>query len=531
MIGAPVTIEDFLRMLLRHALLLILGVLVGAAAGFGYSYMEPEVYSANALGYVSSSGQVDPDGNPVAQATGNMQFQYSKAQTYLPLFGTRAVGERIVDQLGMDASPDAVAGSLTTSLDPNAPIITVTATAGTPQEASDIANAAVQAAAAEAKELETGGNANVDASVALVPYQTALTPGAPISPDRKKFLAFGAAAGLLVALGLAWLRDRNDSRLRQLSDVPLEQIPPLLGSLPELKELHRSSAESPLPEPRSFQAREALRKLRTNLRFVDVDKPPRAIVVTSSMPGEGKSTVAANLARVMARAGYRTLLIDADLRRPVVAASFEIDGRVGLSQLLAGTVRLDDVVTTLPKSRLSLLPAGQIPPNPSELLGSRRMHELIKELSRTYFVILDAPPVLAVTDAQLLSSHTDGALVVAIPGRSRIQGVTAAIQAIRGVNASVYGVVMNRVKSGRLNRLAYGDVEYGTYGSYGYGAAYGYDTKDYGPMVEETEIEGAAVEQEERVGTPSAPRRARRIATPVDGAGSADGAARAGGHS
>ncbi|NOJ99423.1 CpsD/CapB family tyrosine-protein kinase, partial [Corallococcus coralloides] len=159
--------------------------------------------------------------------------------------------------------------------------------------------------------------------------------------------------------------------------------------------------------------REALRKLRTNLRFVDVDNPPRSIVITSSAPAEGKSVVSANLARVIAGTGQPTLLIDADLRRPQVAKEFGIDGGVGLSQLLAGAVSLDDVIHEVPGSLLSVLPAGQIPPNPSELLGSRRMQDMIRELGRHYFVVIDAPPVLAVTDAQLLTRHADGAVLVA----------------------------------------------------------------------------------------------------------------------
>ena len=127
---------------------------------------------------------------------------------------------------------------------------------------------------------------------------------------------------------------------------------------------------------KTFGAREAIRKLRTNLRYVDVDEPPRSIVVTSSAPGEGKSVVAANLARVMARAGQPTLLIDADLRRPMVADQFGVDGAIGLSQLLAASVSLEDAAQPSSVQNLTLLPAGQVPPNPSELLGSKRMKEL-----------------------------------------------------------------------------------------------------------------------------------------------------------
>ncbi|UEJ81139.1 polysaccharide biosynthesis tyrosine autokinase [Brachybacterium halotolerans subsp. kimchii] len=508
------TIEDFLRLLLRHAVLIVVVTVVGAVAGLGFSFTRPEVYSASALGYVSSSSQTDDSGNPVTQASGNMEFQYSKAQSYLPLFGTRAVGQTVVDELDLDQSPDAVAGSLQTTIDPNAPIITVTATASSPQEASDIADAAVTATAKEAKSLESGGDAKANVSVQLVPYQNALVPGAPDSPDRRKYLAIGAAVGLVIALAAAWIRDRNDSRIRTAQDVENAVDVPLLGTLPEAKDLGRAK-DGVLREPRSFAPREAVRKLRTNLRYVDVDSPPRSIVVTSTAPGEGKSTVSANLARVMARAGQPTLLIDADLRRPMVDKEFEVDGSVGLAQVLASAASLDDAVQPTGTDRFSVLPSGQVPPNPSELLGSRRMKDLIADLSREYFVVIDAPPVLAVTDAQLLARHADGAIVVTVPGRTRAAALTRSAHALRSIGAKVYGVVMNRASSSRFSRLAYGDAEYGydaPSASYGYGYA-GKRGEGYATVEPET-----GVVDVEAAGGPADPLNTRAGAARARGA-------------
>lgn len=458
------------------------------------------------------------------------QGQYSKAQFFLPLFQTRAVGQTIVDELGTQASPDAVAGSLATTLDPNAPIITVTASAGSPEEASAIANASVEAVAAEAEKLEPGTGSQ------LVPYQTALTPGAPIAPDRKRFLAVGAAAGLLVAMALAVLRNRNDSRLRTADQLTDQVDVPVLGVLPEVKDFARPKSRI-LPEPMTFQAREALRKFRTNLRFVDVDNPPRSIVITSSAPAEGKSVVSGNLSRVIAGTGQPTLLIDADLRRPLVATQFGLDGSVGLSQLLAGAVTVEDVLQPIAGTRLSVLPAGQIPPNPSELLGSRWMHELIKELSRTHFVVIDAPPVLAVTDAQLLSRHADGAVLVAVTGRTRVEGLRRAIDAIHNVSGKVFGVVLNRASTSRLKRIAYGDAEYGysAYGDgskrYAYGSTAGLETGPEAELEVPDDVIAAPV-PETLTGDadPEAeqPRRTRigRRAAATDEAGGAQHAAR-----
>ncbi|WP_114853259.1 polysaccharide biosynthesis tyrosine autokinase [Brachybacterium sp. YJGR34] len=483
------TIEDFLRMLLRHLLLLVVVTAAGAGGGYGLSYTQPEVYAADALGYVSSTGQSDEDGNPIAQANGNMELQYTKAQSYLPLFSTRAVGQRVVDDLGLEAAPDDVAGSLQASLDPNAPIITVTAQAGSPQEASDIANAAVAAVAEEAASLETGGTEGATPPVQLVPYQSALVPSGPVSPDRMKYLAAGGAAGLLIALALAWMRDRNDSRIRTAQDVAAAADTALLGTLPDHKQLVRRK-DGTLPEPRAFAPREGFRTLRTNLRYADVDSPPRSIVVTSSAPGEGKTTVASNLARVMARAGQPTILIDADLRRPMIAGEFAVDGEVGLSQLLAAAVSLEDALQPTDIPHLTLLPSGQVPPNPSELLGSRRMQELVEELSRTHFLLIDAPPVLAVTDAQLLARHADGALLVIRAGATRRLALSRAVDALRGVGATLYGAVMNGVSGSRFTRLAYGDGAYG-YGAYGYGASTEYRAAVERALGEEVDVDDA----------------------------------------
>lgn len=461
-----VTIEDVLRLLLRNVVVIALLTVLGAAAGYGFSFTKPAVYSASALGYVGvANGTTDADGQPAMQSSGGMDAQYQRAQSYLPLFNTRAAGERIVQTTGLEMDPDAVAGSLQASLDPNAPIISVTATAGDATTAGAIANAAVEAVAAEARSLESGGDDEATVPFRLVAYQSALVPGAPIAPDRQKYLAAGGSAGLLVALGIAVLRDRNDSRLRTASDVPEEFSLALLGSVPESREMVRAK-DGTLPEPTSFVVREAMRKLRTNLRYVDVDSPPRSIVVTSSAPGEGKSTLSADLARVMARSGQPTLLVDADLRRPVLASQFGVDSAVGLAQLIAGAVDLEDAILPTDTPGLTVLPAGQVPPNPSELLGSKRMKDLIDLLSSEYFVIFDAPPVLAVTDAQLLARHADGAILVAVPGQTRTQALGKATEAIRGIGGKVHGLVFNRASTGRLSRLAYGDAEYG----YGYSA-------------------------------------------------------------
>ena len=214
------------------------------------------------------------------------------------------------------------------------------------------------------------------------------------------------------------------------------------------------------------RAAEAFRQLRTNLRFVDVDNEPRRIVVTSALAGEGKSTVSSNIARLVAQAGTPVLLIDADLRRPMIATTFDIDGAVGLTQALAGDVEVRDVIVESGMANLSLLPAGRIPPNPSELLGSLRMKQFIDDLAADYLVILDAPPLLPVTDAGLLSAFCDGALLVQAAGKTQIEQSQQCRRILDQVGSRLLGVVLNKAPVKGAAAIAYGGG-YGTYGDYG----------------------------------------------------------------
>ncbi len=248
----------------------------------------------------------------------------------------------------------------------------------------------------------------------IIPLEEAQLPGAPFTPNYERAAMKGAIGGLGIAYAFLIARRLIDRRVRSAKHVEEATGAAVLGVIPKEEVLGRShrGVRGDLG-----RAAEAFRQLRTNLRFVDVDNEPRKIVVTSALPGEGKSTVSSNVARLVAQAGTPVLLIDADLRRPMIATTFEIDGAVGLTQALAGDVEVKDVIVDSGMTNLSLLPAGRIPPNPSELLGSLRMKQLIDELAEDYLVILDAPPLLPVTDAGLLSAFCDGALLVQASGQ------------------------------------------------------------------------------------------------------------------
>ena len=237
---------------------------------------------------------------------------------------------------------------------------------------------------------------------------------------------------------------------------------PVLGIIPEDNEARANPLIS--AEQGNLRA-EAYRQVRTNLQFIDVERSVKSVVITSAIPDEGKSTTACNLAIAFARTGARVLLVEADLRRPRTADYLGIEGAVGLTNVLLGQVPVGDVLQTWGTLPLKVLPSGPIPPNPSELLGSTPMIELVRLLgSHADIVILDAPPLLPVTDAAVLSTVCDGALIVARHGHTRRDQLAAADEAVTKVGGRVLGVLLNRVPRRGAGK------------GYGYEYGYGYYT-------------------------------------------------------
>jgi receptor protein-tyrosine kinase len=267
--------------------------------------------------------------------------------------------------------------------------------------------------------------------------------------------------GLLLGFGLAVVREILDVSVRRLEDVPALHETPLLATLAFDNDVATRPLITDLPShaPRA----EAFRVLRTNLSFVDVDQTAKAFVVTSSVPDEGKSTIATNAAIAMARAGQKVLLIDGDLRRPQVAELLGLEPNVGLTTVLVGISDLDRSTQHHSQSGLDVLTAGRLPPNPAELLQSKAMHELVDIARGRYDVtIIDAPPLLPVTDAALMASLTDGAVLVVRHGKTTRDQLTGAVERLRAVGSAPLGIVFNMIAIGRS-------------GSYGYGYGYGYE--------------------------------------------------------
>lgn len=278
-------------------------------------------------------------------------------------------------------------------------------------------------------------------------------PQAPVQPNKTNALVGSVVGGALFAIGLAFLFEYVDDRIKAPEEIKTHLGLPYLGLIPMIPD-RELGARAPLvnaPLPPVFK--EALRTVRTNVLFASADTGPRSVLVTSTAPGEGKTTVASNLAVALAQAGRRTLLIDGDMRRPAVHEMFGIDAEPGLSNLIVGDAKPSQVVRNTSIPSLWILPAGVIAPNPAELLGAPVLTKFLRSLS-TYFdwVVIDSPPVQAVADASILAHATSG--VVFVVGAEMIsrRAAQAAVEQLESARAKFVGAVLNRVD---LDRNAY----------------------------------------------------------------------------
>ncbi|WP_300343610.1 polysaccharide biosynthesis tyrosine autokinase [Nesterenkonia sp.] len=281
-------------------------------------------------------------------------------------------------------------------------------------------------------------------SLTLTRIQQAAVPEDPSSPQPLIDLGLGLVVGISAGIGLLALRQMLDTRLRSVEAIRQAAQAPVLGGIGE----DPGASACPLvmqADPCSPRA-ESFRTLRTNLQFLNPDAHSRSFVITSSVQGEGKSTTAVNLAISLRQSGERVLLVDADMRRPKVAEDLGLEGAVGLSDVLAGGVRLEDVIQRWGPDDLAVLPAGTEPPNPNELLGSERMNRLLHQMHEDFDVLLfDTPPLLPVSDAAMLAALTCGAILVVASGRVSQSEVAESVECLATVKAQLLGVVPTRL--------------------------------------------------------------------------------------
>ena len=316
----------------------------------------------------------------------------------------------------------------------------------------------------------------------------AITPQSPIKPDKRKNLLLGLIVGLALGIGLAFFQEYLDDTIKNADEAKRAIGLPVLAIIPEIAP-HKPKQDGSLPanetlitqsEPKSV-ASEAFRSLRTNLHFSAINKKKKIMIFTSTFPKEGKSFISSNVAVVSSQTGARVLIVDCDLRRSSLHQIFGHSKTPGLSELLTKDVTFEEAKHNTNIPGLDLITAGTSPPNPSELLGSEAMHQFLTSQQENYdYIIIDAPPVLAVTDAPVLTTISDIVILIMEAGRVPIKAAQYMRATLDSLNAPLSGLVIND-KTGKGESYSYYDSSYYRYGrgyrygkGYGYGYGYGY---------------------------------------------------------
>jgi capsular exopolysaccharide synthesis family protein len=453
----PLDLREFLRILRVYWAGATIVILAATSAAAVWSMTQPRVFESSASGVVQAVSGSDAG---LALAADNLAK--SKAETYVRLAASEALADDVAASLDDGRSSAALLSRVSAVLADDSAIIEVTATDSSAEQAMALADAWIEALTARVELLENPEGTITTQAVTFVALATAPLPSSPASPNVRIALVLGALSGALLAVVYALARNQLDRRIRSAEVIERDFGVSVLGTLVE--EASFAEQRGILPDPAggaerhaAFAFLESLRELRTNLSYVAVDDPPRSLLVASGSPAEGKSTIAANLARSVASSGRRVVLIDCDLRKPVLAAMFGAEPTVGLTDVLSGRATVGDVIQRVRVGEdLFLLGSGATPPNPSELLGSRAMRDLVATLSDEALVIIDAPPLLPVTDGAILSTVVDGVIVVVNARKTNRDQLERALSSVRKVGGHVLGVVLNRVPQRGESARSYG---------------------------------------------------------------------------
>lgn len=511
-------LRRYVRVMWHWAWLIALGVVLAGGLAYVASRLTTPVFQASVKLLISEA-----PGSGVANDYASILTSERLAETYANMLADRPVMEVVAAKLQLNTTPNALAGRVTVNVVPNTQLLELSVENEDPALAAQIANlipavfrdqnAAAQAsryadtkanltglidslktqidqkqAAIDAFDKSTGAAAQLSQmqselaqlhqsyiglqqsleNVRLAEAQStsnilvvtpAEVPTLPIRPRITTNTLLGSIAGLILAVGLIFLIEYLDDRLRSPDQVSQILGLPTIGLIAKWNTAGNGDSQLEkliaVREPRSPIV-EAFRSLRSNIQFSAVDRPIQTLLLTSSGPVEGKSTIAANLAVVMAHIGKRVILIDADLRRPTVHKTFGLRNDIGLTSVMVQDGRLETALQGTPIENLRVITSGPLPPNPSELLGSKRMSLLVEELrGMVDTIIIDSPPVMAVTDALILSALADGVLMIVDAGSTRIGAARQVKQSLDQASAHVIGVVMNKIPAGRRGGYYY----------------------------------------------------------------------------
>ena len=443
------TLSDYLGVLVRRWIVVALGLLLGLGGGVALALLTPSQYTATATLYVSSQS-----GENLQQAYQGAQLSEQRVKSYTEL----VTGWRVLQEAGSRLTPplaaDDLADRVTAGSELDSVLIDVTVRDTSAARSAEIADAVGAAMTVVVNDLERPRDPRAVPPVELRVVNPAVVPTAPSSAGLATYLLLGGLVGLLAGYGLALVLHVLDRSVRSSARLAEVAGTADLGEIPHSPDLPRMPLE--VHSYPNTALSEAVRQIRTNLRFVDVDNPHKVVVVTSAIAGEGKTTTAANLAVALSATGERVLVVEADLRRPTLSALFGLDNSVGLTNVLAGQLPLERAVQSWNGGAVDILPSGRNAPNPSELLSSAAMRALLDRCRSGYDVVLvDSPPLLPVSDTTGVAPAADATLLVARHRRSTDTQVREAVKRLALVSVTPVGAVLTMTP--RTN---------GSYGSY-----------------------------------------------------------------
>jgi polysaccharide biosynthesis transport protein len=425
-------LRHYLRVLRKHVVLILAATLLCAAGAIVTSIGTTPVYEGTAKLLIVA--ETDPADGVSSALQGTMLSQ-QLIESFAQILASRAIAEAALRLDPSPLTPSQLQAKVHAEPVTDTLLIDLKVEDADPGTAKRLTNSVARAFIASIPRLQTGSSLRVS----LV--EAALTPSQPVRPQTRLNLILGLLLGLTLGVGLAFLREFLDRSVRTPEELEAAAGFPVVGTIPPFK-----AAKQPIPvleQPRTAAA-EAFRKLRTNFGFLSVDRDSVCCVVTSPNAADGKSTVAANLAVALTQSGQRVAVVDADLRKPSLHRLFDVPQRVGMTTVLLDQADVHDAVQQLGPGLPAVLTAGQLPPNPSELLGSRRMANLLAELRASYEVVLiDCAPLLPVTDPMVVSQFADGVLLIARAGTTTKDHSAAVKAACAKAGATVFGAVLN----------------------------------------------------------------------------------------
>lgn len=431
-------ISDHLAVLGKFWKGIVALILLGLMTGATISLVVTPVYTATTALFLTVQS-----GATAGELQQGSTYAENQVTSYAEVVTKPIVLEPVITQLGLTSTPAELARNVRASAPTGTAIIEIAVVGRDPVATAALANAIGQQVIVTVAELSPAGSGDTDAVKATV-VAPAAVPGEWTSPKVMQNLMLGLILGLLVGVGQAVIRDRLDITVIDEADVAEITERSIVGSVA----YDADTEEHPLvftTDPHSSRA-EAYRRFRTNLQFLELGPANRSIVVTSSIPGEGKTTSAINLAASLADLGESVLLVDADLRKPSVAEFLKLDSASGLTTVIIGRATLAEAVQPVGSGNLHVLTSGQVPPNPSELLGSTAMQKVLQEAAARYdTVIIDTPPLLPVADAAIVTRWTAGVLVVTGCSSVTRPELSRALASLDAVDANVLGLVLNKV--------------------------------------------------------------------------------------